>query len=98
MSLSNSGVCVAGVFIGSAFITIVIVEGAHDLSGFVALIYASQRYSSFRSSLLWFLVALIFDDVFSVELKWLSLMSLSNSGFCVDVVCKYLGYVAGVFE
>ena len=25
-------------------------------------------------------------------------MSLSNSGFCVDVVCKYLGYVAGVFE
>ena len=43
-------------------------------------------------------VALIFDDVFSVKLKWLLLMSLSNSGFCVDVVCIYLGFVAGVFE
>ncbi len=43
-------------------------------------------------------MSVIFDDVFSVELKWLSLMSLSNSGFCVDVVRKYFGYVAGVFE
>ncbi len=68
------------------------------LSGFVAVIYASQRYSSFRSLLLWFFVALIFDDVFSVELKWLSLMSLGNSGFFVDVVGKYFGYVDGVFE
>ncbi len=49
-----------------------------------------------RCYCLW--LSVIFDDVFLVQLYRLSLMSLSNSGFCADVFFIFLGYVAGVFE
>ncbi len=43
-------------------------------------------------------LSVIFDDVFLLQLYQLLLMSLSNGGFCIDVVFIDLCFVAGVFE